>query len=106
MQNICHDMKEAELLNAEKSDLPLFEATLYGSRENTAKLSKRLSCAIKHLPLRMVFHFNYDTLQALETGATKDPTLFLNGELFLEGLVQAEAITLAFENYLEVAKHG
>jgi predicted DsbA family dithiol-disulfide isomerase len=32
---------------------------------------------------------------------TRDPTLVLDGEIFLEGLVQAEEITQAFEKRLE-----
>ena len=103
MQNgeACHTMDEGEVLNAAKTEYPLFSAVLYGDRVSTAKFSKRLSCAIKHLPLRVVFHYEYDTQKALDAGVRKDPTLVLDGEIFLEGLVAAETITEAFEVLLE-----
>ena len=103
MQNIeaCHTMDEGEVLNAAKTQYPLFHAVLYGDRVSTAKFSKRLSCAIKHLPLRVAFHYEHDTQKALDAGVRKDPTLVLDGEIFLEGLVAAETITEAFEVLLE-----
>ncbi len=97
----CHTMDEGEMLNAGKTAYPLFHAVLYGDRVSTAKFSKRLSCAIKHLPLRVVFHYEYDTQKALDAGVRKDPTLVLDGKIFFEGLVAAEAITEAFETLLE-----
>ncbi len=103
MQNgeACHTMDEGEVLNAAKTEYPLFHAVLYGDRVSTAKFSKRLSCAIKHLPLRVAFHYEHNTQKALDAGVRKDPTLVLDGEIFLEGLVAAEAITEAFEVLLE-----
>ncbi len=103
MQNIeaCHTMDEGEVLNAAKTEYPLFHAVLYGDRVLTAKFSKRLSCAIKHLPLRVAFHYEHDTQKALDAGVRKDPTLVLDGAIFLEGLVAAEEITEAFEALLE-----
>ena len=103
MQNgeACHTMDEGEVLNAAKTEYPLFHAVLYGDRVSTAKFSKRLSCAIKHLPLRVAFHYEYDTQKALDAGVRKDPTLVLDGEIFLEGLVAAETITESFEALLE-----
>ncbi len=103
MQNgeACHTMDEGEVLNAAKTEYPLFHAVLYGDRVSTAKFSKRLSCAIKHLPLRVAFHYEHNTQKALDAGVRKDPTLVLDGEIFLEGLVAAETITEAFEVLLE-----
>ena len=103
MQNgeACHTMDEGEVLNAAKTEYPLFSAVLYGDRVSTAKFSKRLGCAIRHLPLRVAFHYEHDTQKALEAGVRKDPTLVLDGNIFLEGLVAAEAITEAFESLLE-----
>ncbi len=103
MQNtkVCHTMDEGEVLNAAKTEYPLFSAVLYGDRVSTAKFSKRLSCAIKHLPLRVAFHYEYDTQKALDAGVRKDPTLVLDGEIFIEGLVAAEEITEAFEKRLK-----
>ncbi len=97
----CHTMQEGEILNAKKVQYPLLHAIVYGDKVRTAKLSKRLSCAIKHLPLRIKFSYEYDTQKAVEKGLRKDPTLVLDGEIFLEGLLQAETITNAFENHLK-----
>ena len=96
----CHIMSEGEILNADKENLPLHEAVLYGDKILTAKFSKRLSCAIKHLPIRLRFSYNHDIEEAVDMGIAKDPTLLLDGEIFIEGLVQAEDISRAFENWL------
>lgn len=100
LNEVCSTMENGEILNASKIDYPLFDAVLYGDRVETKKFSKRLSCAIKHLPLRVKFTFEYNTLKAVEEGISQDPTLTLNGDIFLEGLVQAEEITEAFEKIL------
>ncbi len=98
MQNeACHEMGAGEVLNASHSEYSLYEAVIYGSRLDCAKFSKRLSCAIKHLPIRIRFSYEHNSEKALEKGITKDPTLVLDGAIFLEGLTQAEAITKAFE---------
>jgi len=96
----CHIMKKGEILNANHSEYPLFFATIYGDKLSTAKLSKRLSCSIKHLPIRLHFDFEYDTIKAIEAGVSYDPTIVLDGEIFLEGLVQAEEITQKFKTIL------
>ena len=62
-----------------------------------AKFSKRLSCAIKHLPIRVQFRYEHDTLKAVEQGVGVDPTFVLDGAILFEGLVAAEAITQRFE---------
>ncbi len=100
MQDACHEMNNGEILNKEHEEFTLYDAVLYGDKVLTAKFSKRLSCAIKHLPIRIAFHYEHDTQKALEAGVIKDPTLTLNGEIFLEGLVQAEEITQKFEKLL------
>jgi len=98
MENeVCHEMREGEILNDSNKEYPLYKAVIYGNRVDCAKFSKRLSCAIKHLPLRVQFSFEYDTQKAIEKGVTKDPTLLLDGIIFLEGLTQAEDITREFE---------
>ena len=101
MNEACHTMHHGEVLNVEKTGYPIFHAVLYGDKVSTAKFSKRLNCAIKHLPLRVEFRYEHDTMKAVEQGVTKDPTLILDGEIFLEGLVQAESITEAFEERIE-----
>ncbi len=100
MPEACHEMSNGEILNKEHEEFALYDAVLYGDRVLTAKFSKRFSCAIKHLPLRVAFRYEYNTQKALEAGVTKDPTLTLNGEIFLEGLVQAEEITKKFQGVL------
>ena len=97
----CHEMAEGEILNAHLSNLPLQKCTIYGDRVLSKKLSKRLSCAIKHLPIRLQFNYNYNTQDAIELGIAKDPTLVLNGKIFIEGLIQAEDITKRFEELLD-----
>ncbi|WP_457744153.1 hypothetical protein [Sulfurimonas sp.] len=92
----CHEMQRGEILNASHKEYPLHEALIYGSKVECAKFSKRLSCAIKHLPLRVRFSYEYNTLKAIEKGIIKDPTLLLDGEIFVEGLAQAEEITQKF----------
>lgn len=101
MNEACHTMENGEVLNASHPEYPLYEGVLYGDRVSTAKFSKRLSCSVKHLPLRIRFTYEYDTLKALEAGVTKDPTFMLDGKIFLEGLVQAEEISQAFEKILK-----
>ena len=96
----CHVMDEGEILNPQRTDLPMHEAVLYGDRVLTAKFSKRLSCAIRHLPIRLRFRYNHSIEEAIDRGIAKDPTLVLDGEIFLEGLVSAESITRAFEDFL------
>lgn len=100
-QDTCHEMNSGEVLNASHAEYPLHEALIYGDRISCAKFSKRLSCAIKHLPIRVRFSFEHNTQKALDAGITKDPTLTLNSQIFLEGLVQAEIITQAFERLLQ-----
>ena len=96
-------MHEGEILNAKQTEYPLYHAVIYGDRVKSAKFSKRLSCAIKHLPLRVHFSYEADTQKALAQGISKDPTLLLEGKIFLEGLVQAEEITEAFEKYINIS---
>ena len=101
MSESCHEMKVGEVLNFLSLEYPLYKAVLYGDKINCAKLSKRLSCAVKHLPLRVEFSFEYDTKKAVEMGITKDPTLLLDGNIFIEGLAQAEDITIKFEELIK-----
>jgi len=102
MVNIaCHTMQTGEVLNASHLEFPLHHAILFGDKVSTAKFSKRLSCSIKHLPLRLSFSYEYDTLRAIEAGVIMDPTLVVDGVIFLEGLIQAELITEKFKILLK-----
>jgi hypothetical protein len=98
----CHEMENGEVLNIHKENAPFFKAVLYGDKNLTAKLSKRVSCAIKQLPVRVEFTYNYDAEDAIKAGVAKDPTLILDGEIFIEGLMQAEDITKKFEELLRI----
>ncbi len=89
-------MRKGEVLN-ETSSFPLHNAVIYGNKVDTVKLSKRVSCAIKHLPIRVKFSFVYDSLKAVEKGISKDPTMLVDDEIFIEGLIQSEEITKRFE---------
>jgi len=100
MEDACHIMDEGEILNPHNKASPLYEAVLFGDKILTAKFSKRLSCAIKHLPIRVRFSYNYNTKDAVKMGIAKDPTLVLNGKIFIEGLVSAETITKVFKDLL------
>jgi len=104
MNEVCHTMQEGEILNSSQTQYPLFVAVLYGDKVSTKKFSKRLNCSIKHLPLRLSVHFEYDTFKAVKAGIVKDPSLVLEGEIFIEGLTQAEEISEAFEKWLKESK--
>ena len=93
-------MQKNEILNAKDEDYPLFSATILGDRVLCAKFSKKVSCAIKHLHLRVRFDFIYDTQKAIEIGVKKDPTLMIDGKIFIEGLLSAEEITKRFEKLI------
>jgi len=101
MSESCDVMVDGDVLNQDKKDFRLVHALLYGDKILTAKLSKRVSCAIKHLPLRVEFHYEYSTMKALESGVKKDPTLVLDDKIFIEGLIQTEEIVEMFENLLK-----
>lgn len=97
MQESCHIMNDGEILNSDKKEYPLYEAVIYGDKYLSQKLSKRLSCAIKHLPIRVRFSYETDTQKAVEIGLSKDPSLVLDGKIFIEGLIQSEEITDKFK---------
>jgi len=101
MSNVCRAMNQNEVLNRDMNNYPLYTSIIYGDKIDSTKLSKRLSCAIKHLPIRLLFLFEYDTKKAIEAGVRVSPTLVVDGTIFLEGLVQAEIITTAFKKLLE-----
>jgi len=101
MEYVCSELNNGEIINVSHKEYPLFYATLYGDKILCAKFSKRLSCAVKHLPIRVEFNFEYNTQKALDMGVSKDPSLVVNGEIFLEGLKEAEGITEKFQKLLK-----
>jgi hypothetical protein len=100
----CHIMSDGEILNENHADYPIFDGTLYGDKVLTAKFSKRLSCAIKHLPIRVRFVYDHDIMSAIEHDIRYDPTFVMDTgsdeEFVMEGLVSAEDITQSFEEFL------
>jgi len=96
----CYPLAEGEILNASHPEYPLFAVTIHGSDRERIKLSKRLVCAVKHLPMRLTIRYEKDTLRSLEAGVRKDPTLMLDDEIVAEGLVPAETLTRRFERRL------
>lgn len=99
-EQTCQQMNQGEVLNASHKEYPLHKVIIYGDKISCAKLSKRLSCAIKHLPIRVHFSYEHDAKKALNPSVTKDPTIVVDSKIFLEGLVQTEEITNAFEKLL------
>ncbi|MBD3799282.1 hypothetical protein [Sulfuricurvum sp.] len=97
----CAELGHGEILNASHPQWPLIEGILYGDATLSLKLAKRLVCGVKHLPLRLKLSIITDTRSAIEAGVTHDPTLFVNGKPFIKGLVAAETLTAAFEQYLK-----
>ncbi len=97
----CYALPEGEVLHAEHPEWPLFTVTIHGSDTERIKLSKRLVCAVKHLPLRLQIHYEKDPLKSIKEGVAKDPTLTYEGKILLEGLVSAEEITQTFERLLQ-----
>lgn len=97
---MCAELAHGEVLNASHPQWPLLDGVIYGDATLSLKLAKRLVCGVKHLPLRLSLSIITDTVAAIEAGVSHDPTLFINGKPFIEGLVAAETITAVFEKYL------
>jgi hypothetical protein len=101
-KDYCSEMGEREILNEKKENFPLFEVTIYGSRLESLKISKRLTCSIKHLPLRLKVHYERDTLSAIAAGVGEDPTVKLGDKFIIKGLIPAEEITDIFSKLMGV----
>lgn len=97
---VCAPLDENGIVNADHPHWHLFEGVIYGDKTLCTKLSKRLVCGVKHLPLRLKLSIITDTEKAIEEGITHDPTLLVNGEPLIEGLASAEKITAVFETLL------
>jgi len=96
----CYPLKEGETLNDDHPEYPLFAVTIHGSDRERVKLSKRLVCAVKHLPLRLSIRYEKDAEKSIALGVRRDPTLMLNTKILAEGLVSAETLTEIFETLL------
>lgn len=97
----CSSLDKNTILNSSHLEWPLFEGIIYGDATLCAKLSKRLVCGVKLLPLRLSLKTITNTQAAVEMGVSFDPTLFVNGKLLIEGLVTAEEITTMFEHIIK-----
>jgi hypothetical protein len=97
----CYPLKEGEILNEAYPDYPLFFVTIHGSERERIKLSKRLVCALKHLPLRLQIHYEKDTETSLNRGVRHDPTLEYEDTFLAEGLVSAETLNELFSQMLQ-----
>ena len=96
MDNFCHSLEKDEILNEKQHDFPLYELCIYGSKLECLKISKRIMCSVKHLPIRVKVHYIYDTKKAIEAGARKDPSVALKSKIIIEGLISAEEIEKIF----------
>jgi len=97
----CAPLVEGEILNESHREWPLFEVTIHGSDRERIKLSKRLVCAVKHLPLRLSIRYEKSAEKSVEIGVAKDPTLEWKRRFLAEGLVSAETLTDRFETLLK-----
>ena len=96
----CYPLKEGEILNDDHPEYPLFAVTIHGSDRERVKLSKRLVCAVKHLPLRLSIRYEKDVEKSITLGVHRDPTLMLDTKILAEGLVSAETLTEIFRTLL------
>ena len=101
MYDACYPLNEGEILNEGHKEWPLFILDIYGSKLESLKISKRIMCTLKHLPLRLQVFYHHDTLKAIEEGCGKDPCIKMNGKILFEGLIQAEKIKEIFEKLLK-----
>jgi len=101
MYDYCYALKEGEILNEGHNEWPLFKLLICGSKIETLKISKRIMCTLKHMPLRLQVFYSHDTLKCLNLGGGSDPSVFLGNKLLFEGLIQAEDIKTIFEKLLK-----
>ena len=105
MYDYCYALREGEILNESHPEWPLFVLTICGSKIESLKISKRIMCTLKHLPLRLQVFYEHNTIKCLELGGGNDPSVFLDRKLLFEGLIQAEEIKEIFEKLLKGAKN-
>ncbi len=99
--DFCYALNEGEILNEDHPEWPLFMLTICGSKVETLKMSKRVMCTLKHLPLRLQVFYENNAEKCIKMGGGGDPSVFLNGKLLFEGLIQAEEIKQIFEKLLK-----
>lgn len=94
------EMTTGQLLHADHPEWPLFHATIHGGERERIKLSKRLTCGLRHLPLRLAITYETDPERSMAAGVGADPTLMVDGEIVAEGLMATEQFTARFEALL------
>jgi len=99
--DFCYALNEGEILNEDHYEWPLFVLTICGSKVETLKISKRVMCTLKHLPLRLQVFYENNAEKCIEMGGGGDPSVFLDGNLLFEELIQAEKIKEIFEKLLK-----
>ena len=99
--DFCYALNEGEILNEDHPEWTLFVLTICGSKVETLKMSKRVMCTLKHLPLRLQVFYENNAEKCIEMGGGGDPSVFLDGKLLFEGLIQAEEIKEIFEKLLK-----
>jgi len=100
MYEACHSLDEGEIVNESHDEWPLFTLLVCGSKVENMKISKRLMCTLKHLPVRLQVFYNTNAEKCIEMGGGGDPSVFLDDKLLFEGLIQAEEIKDIFEKLL------
>ena len=99
--DFCYALNEGEILNENHREWPLFVLTICGSKVETLKMSKRVMCTLKHMPLRLQVFYENNAEKCIELGGGGDPSVFLGEKLLFEGLIQAEEIKEIFEKLLK-----
>ena len=89
-----------QILNKKHIQYPLYMGIVYGSKIDSTKLFKRLTCAVKHLPVRIELTFEYDPLMAMDKGITKDPTFMLGSSIVVQGLLQTEELEKEIKKFI------
>lgn len=82
---------QGEVINGHQPDWPLIDLTLYGNRNETAKLAKRVKCALRTLPMRVRLRYVRAPEAWVEAEISRLPALCGCGE-YHEGWMQTEEI--------------
>lgn len=86
-------------INTLANDTPVVKATLYGSKNDVAKLKKRILCASRNLGFAWKFTLETDLLKAVDVGITQLPSLGINGQILVQGLLPTEQIETLLKTY-------
>lgn len=90
-------MSESCISHSIPEDAPVIKGVVYGSRDEAEKLKKRINCASGRLGVRWQLQIEPDLFKATDVGVTRLPSLMINGQLVIEGLLQTEEIEALLE---------